>query len=173
MKRLLSLFTILFIAVAVFAYDFKVNGIYYNKLSDSNTCEVTHKYSYNEDGYGWEVLIPSSVTYNGTTYIVTGIGSSAFSSSGSSIRNVIIPSSVTTIGSHAFDGCTYITDINIPSSVTEIGAYAFQGTAWYKNQSDDMIYAGKVAYEYKGLMPENTSIIIKDGTKGIGDQAFY
>ena len=163
----------MFIAVAVFAYDFKVNGIYYNILSDANTCEVTHKYSYNEDGYGWEVSIPSSVTYNGTTYTVTGIGSSAFSSSGSSIRNVIIPSSVTTIGSHAFDGCTYITDINIPSSVTEIGAYAFQGTAWYKNQSDGMIYAGKVAYEYKGLMPENTSIIIKDGTKGIGEQAFY
>ena len=36
-----------------------------------------------------------------------------------------IPSSVTSIGEYAFDGCRSLTSINIPSSVTSIGEYAF------------------------------------------------
>jgi len=35
-----------------------------------------------------------------------------------------------------------------------------------------LVYAGKVAYEYKGRMPSNTSITIKDGTLGITANAF-
>ena len=38
-----------------------------------------------------------------------------------------IPSSVTSIGEYAFDGCRSLTSINIPSSVTSIGEYAFHG----------------------------------------------
>lgn len=34
-----------------------------------------------------------------------------------------------------------------------------------------MVYAGKVAYKYKGDMPDGTSVTIKDGTKGISDGA--
>jgi len=35
------------------------------------------------------------------------------------------------------------------------------------------VYAGKVAYKYKGTMPANTSITLLEGTKGIANQAFY
>ncbi|MDE6661123.1 MAG: leucine-rich repeat domain-containing protein [Anaeroplasmataceae bacterium] len=78
----------------------------------------------------------------------------------------------TAIGFRAFSDCTSIAEISIPDSVTIIDAYAFENTSWYKNQPDGLIYAGKVAYEYKGTMPQNTSIIIKEGTKGIGTHAF-
>ena len=67
--------------IASFAEDFSVNNIYYNITSSSaSEVEVTYQgsthYSYNE--YKGAVTIPSSVTYNGTTYSVTSIGSRAF-----------------------------------------------------------------------------------------------
>jgi len=91
----------------------------------------------------------------------------------SSLVGIKIPKSVTSIGEWAFNGCTGLMNITIPDSVISIGDKVFSGTAWYDNQPDGLVYAGKVAYEYKGEMPENTSIIIKDGTKSIGGNAFY
>jgi len=48
---------------------------------------------------------------------------------------------------------------------------AFDGTAWYNNQPNGLVYAGLVAYKYKGSIQE-TSIELKDGTKGIANSAF-
>ena len=47
------------------------------------------------------------------------------------------------------------------------------GTAWYDNQPDGLVYAGKVAYKYKGNMPGGTSITLTDGTSEIAPEAFY
>ena len=91
----------------------------------------------------------------------------------SNLTNITIPNSVTSIGDEAFEDCTGLTSITIPESVTSIGSSAFNGTPWLNNQSDGLIYIGKVCYDYKGEMPENTTIIIKEGTTRIGDEAFY
>ncbi len=88
------------------------------------------------------------------------------------LTSITIPSSVTSIGDGAFYDCTGLTSVTIPSSVTSIGGDAFNGTAWYNNQPDGLIYAGKVAYKYKGTMPSNTSIYLKDGTSEIAGNAF-
>ena len=89
------------------------------------------------------------------------------------LTSVTIPNSVTSIGKEAFYGCTGLTSVTIPNSVTSIGHYAFYETAWYNNQPDGLVYAGNVAYKYKGTMPNNTSVTIKEGTVGIAGSAFY
>jgi hypothetical protein len=61
-----------------------------------------------------------------------------------------------------------------------LGNGAFQNTpwydswyeSWYNSQPDGVVYINKIAYRYKGIMPENTSITIKDGTLGINPAAF-
>jgi len=55
------------------AYDFEVNGIYYNK---NGTVEAT---VVSGNGYSGNIVIPETVTYGNDTYAVTAIGESAFS----------------------------------------------------------------------------------------------
>ena len=107
---------------------FEVDGIYYNKI-DSNEVEVTFKGTsdsqYSND-YSGSVIIPATVTYNGTTYSVTSIGYAAFEYC-YRLTNINIPNSVTNIDRYAFRGCSSLTSINIPNSVTDICGGAFDG----------------------------------------------
>ncbi|MBO5747862.1 MAG: hypothetical protein J6R48_02360, partial [Muribaculaceae bacterium] len=58
------------------AHDFEVDGIFYN-ITNDNAVAITYKgdffFSYSNE-YAGEVVIPSSVDYNGITYSVTSIG---------------------------------------------------------------------------------------------------
>lgn len=108
------------------------------------------------------VMIPESVTK---------IECRAFRNC-TSLTSITIPDNVTSIENHVFENCNSLENITISDSVAEIGYQAFYDTAWYENQSDGLVYAGKVLYQYKGEMPENTSIEIEDGTLGIAGGAF-
>lgn len=120
-----------------------------------------------KDSISGAFVIPSTIG----GYPVTAIDIEVFYYC-QNLTSVTIPDSVTSIGGYAFYGCTGLTSITIPDSVTSIGVYAFDGTDWYNSQPDGDVYAGKVYYKYKGKMPENTSIEIEAGTKGIAGSAF-
>ena len=97
------------------AHDFEVDGVFYNITSD-NTVAVIFKgdfYDSYKNEYIGDVVIPSSVDYNGTTYRVTSIGYRAFYGC-SSLTSIQIPNSVTSIGGSAFDGCDSLTKITCP-----------------------------------------------------------
>lgn len=65
----------------------------------------------------------SNIEYAKIGACVTEIGQGAFS--GTSLSQVLIPSTVTIIGNCAFSGCTALIDFSLPMSVTTIGASAF------------------------------------------------
>ena len=88
------------------------------------------------------------------------------------LKEIVIPDSVTIIGDYAFENCTNLSSITIPNTIASVGYYAFYNTAWYDKQTDGLLYIGKVLYKYKGKMPENTNIQIKEGTTSITDSAF-
>ena len=157
----------------------EIDGVLFDKEVETLVCCPAGK---NSSSYS----IPDSVTSIGEYAFedctslasitipnsVTEIGGSAFYDC-TSLTSITIPNSVTSIGYGAFDFCTSLASITIPDSVTEIGGGAFENTEWYNNQPDGVLYAGKVLYEYKGEMPENTTITVKEGTKSISSSAFF
>ena len=70
------------------------------------------------------IVIPS--TYNGKP--VTTILPRAFvrvDDTNTTLKNIVIPNSIVSIGDNAFDNCVALSNLTIPSSVIEIGDYAF------------------------------------------------
>ena len=109
-------------STSVSAYDFKVDGIYYEVVSMRDfTCKVVNNGTV--DCYTGDIEIPATLSYDNTTWTVVGIGDDAFYEC-RSVTNVTIPNSVTKIGLNAFAWCCF-TSITIPNSVTEIGIMAF------------------------------------------------
>ena len=150
-----------------FAYDFKVDGIYYDILSDT-TCEVTKEnLNYEYDG---DIIIPEQVTYRRKTMRVTAIGGAAFSGN-TGLTSVEIPNSVTTIGLNAFTGCTGLTSIDIPNSVEGIDFGAFSqctGLTSIEIPNSVKYISYGAFYECTGL----TSVTIGTSVTSIGTQAF-
>ena len=120
------------------------------------------EYAFYECSVLTSVIIPNGIT---------SIGNYAFQSC-SSLTSVAIPNSVTSINDFAFFDCNELTSITIPESVTYIGSNAFYGTPWFNNQPDGLVYINKVAYHYKGTMPEGTEIVIREGCLAIAGMAF-
>lgn len=73
-----------------------------------------------------EIIIPSTIEFQGGEYPVTYIGDSTFYNC-TSLSNIEIPESITHIGKYAFYDCTSLSNIEIPEFVTSIGSYAFAG----------------------------------------------
>lgn len=145
-------------------YDFSAvapsgQTLYYN-IVDGNAQVTFPNYYYDEVTenhyyyYGFTeptgaLVIPDTVSFNGTVYTVASIGGSAFAAC-SGLTSVTIPNSVTLIDGAAFYGCsgmtsisigsgvtsiendafsscTSLTTVTIPNSVTSIGQHAFEG----------------------------------------------
>ena len=104
MKKLLLLFAVALLPICASAQTVLIDRIYYELNSTDKTAKVTGKpYSYYDDTYFGNVIIPHSVTYDDITY------------------------NVTTIGYYAFYNCSELTGITIPNSITNIGVEAFYG----------------------------------------------
>ena len=104
---------------------------------------------------------------------------------GQLVTELVIPEGVTSIGSHAFLGCTSLTSVTIPDSVTSIGYEAFSvcrslnavyitDLAAWCNISFDSSDANPLCYA-KNLYLNGqlvTEVVIPEGVTSIGNSAF-
>lgn len=103
--------------------DFKIEKPY----SSYGSTEVTVKeYTGNDK----DITLPSTVTYSGTEYKVTAVGSNVLKKLAGTEGidlTVTIPEGYTTIEGEAFKNCYGLKSITIPGSVTKINYNAFDG----------------------------------------------
>ena len=197
MRKLFFLFVALLATTTLWAHDFEVDGIYYLILtSETNEVEVTcrgESYDSYNDEYIDSVIIPETVSYNGTTYSVTSIGwafmdcrslaSVTIPNSVTSIKwwafrncsslvSITIPNSVTSIETSTFSGCSSLTSVTIGNSVTNIGWDAFSGCSSLTsiNIPNSVTTIGKMAFSGCSSL---TSINIPNSVTSIGDGAFW
>ncbi len=136
MKRALLLCLVTLITLFSWAADTKYNYdfaqanadgviIYYRITSDTTVETQNGSPSvYATETYFGDVTIPETVTYEGKTYTVTGVGADTFMYSGS-LTSVSLPSTITYIEEYAFFQCSSLKEIILPDGVTSIGVDAF------------------------------------------------
>ncbi|MDE6331006.1 MAG: leucine-rich repeat domain-containing protein, partial [Muribaculaceae bacterium] len=88
------------------------NGLIFTPVSDteasvSSDSTLTRKA---------DISIPETVTINGHSYTVTEVAPNAFANN-TNISSVALPSTLVTIGDHAFDGCTALKAIELPANL--------------------------------------------------------
>ena len=125
--------------------DFKIEKPY----SSYSSTEVTVK---EYTGNDTNITLPSTVTYSGTEYKVTAVGSNVLKKLAGTEGidlTVTIPEGYTTIAGNAFQNCYGLKTITIPGSVTAINYNAFDGcknlsSVTFADGSADLSFGNKV-----------------------------
>lgn len=190
MKTFRHLFTLLLLlcSVAASAYDFEVDGIYYNITDRQNlTVSVTSKQSVlHSSGYSGKLVIPSTVTYDGYTYTVTSIGSKTFRHD--DLSSLTIPKTVTSVSPSIFGRYNWWTNKQtLREIIVEDGNPKYDSrdncNAIIETETNTLILGcnttvipssvtsiGNSAFEYCETLK---SITIPDAVEHIGAYAFY
>ena len=90
---------------------------------------------------------------------------------GEEVKDLVIPNSVTSIGSYVFYYCSGLTSVTIPNSVTSIGSLAFYSCRGLTSVTipNSVTSIGGRAFE---LCSGLTSVTIGSGVTSIGTEAF-
>lgn len=135
MKKVLSLLFILFATMAS-ASVVTIGGMKYDIQGTKAAVISRYGYygdylNYNFHYTGTSYTVPSSITYNGNTYIVDRVADYAFTGYYADNRDCVqitsvnLPNTINTIGKYAFEG-TGISKMVIPSSVTTMQGNPFK-----------------------------------------------
>lgn len=177
MLKIWILMTMLWVSISASAYDFEVDGIYYNITSMADLeVGVTHKYSSNpvydsNASYSGQVSIPSTVNYNNRTFTVTSILPYAMGGTkASDVTEVSLPNTIEIIDSSAFQNCSTLNKCEVPASVKEIRNSAFFNTALTEVVLQGATTIGGNAFY--GCKSLNT-IVLGENIETISSQAFY
>lgn len=89
------------------------------------------------------------------------------------LKSAYIPDSVTTVTSGVFANCTSLSKVRMSENIVECGDGAFSNTALYENAENGYFYVGSVLADFKGKVPENFEVTVKEGTRVIADRVFW
>ena len=163
-------------------YDFMVDGLCYNINSNGTSVTVTYEIRTMDSSPAYnslsgDLVIPSSVTYDGTTYSVTSIGTRAFVNC-TDLTSVTIPDLVTSIDTEAFSRCTGLTSLTIGNSVATLGTNVFYNCTKLKTVTINSNVLVSKNYTSTGNLKTRfgtqvTKYIIGGNVSSIGDYAFY
>ncbi|MBQ6936545.1 MAG: leucine-rich repeat domain-containing protein [Clostridia bacterium] len=102
---------------------------------------------------------------------VAGVSAKAFSGN-KTVKSVILPEGMKSIGEYAFFDCENLEDVYLPDTITEVACAAFKWSSKLKNIKlpDSLEYLGEWAF---GGCWEIEEIIIPSGVTKILSNAFY
>lgn len=87
------------------------------------------------------------------------------------LQSVTIPDSITVIPNRAFSNCSALTEVTLPDTITEIGSNAFYDTAIVEAQAENPVqYVGNWAVQSKNnLTTEEQELHIAEDTIGLAN----
>ena len=189
MKKIIALMLTMLIALSLFACVAEEEGE--SSIDDYAAPNYTHRLTDEQgggtvtftDGHAESAIISD---YTGPSNLhtvvipekiseadreVSAIGARAFYQT-PTIKEVILPDTVTYIGEMAFAGCTALEKIEIPASVTYIDVAAFHGCTSLKS----VVFKGEVLVEIRDFAflgcESLAEIELPEGLVSIGKQAF-
>ena len=183
MKKLLLALLIAFSVVALASCGFDGMGNIVGGGNTGNNGDNTSTLDFflKDDGtyavgvgrnkYLSKIVIPTTYKGKAVTEIASFFADTGFDRTNSTIKEVVIPDTVTTIGEYAFLHCTSLMSVVIGDSVTSIGDYAFSHcTSLTSVVIPDSVTSigGSAFYDCDSL----TSVVIGDSVTSIGEKAF-
>ena len=138
-----------------------IDGFYYVLDKVNQTATLTYETyeedgAYNHTNYSrlntTEWTIPAQVVQDGQVYAVTAIGDYAFANT--NVEQINLPEGIESIGTSAFDGNGSLKRVILPSTLTSIGQFAF-----YECRSLSVIYnnaAQPLDIKDKGVFADGT-----------------
>ena len=118
MKRVMM--TVLILIPLCVMGKVKVNGLWFELVPKAGIASVVAS----QDGaYAGDVVIPSAIDYDGTTYRVTAVADNAFMDS--QIMSLKLSDELTDIGEFAFYGCENLTEVSLGVHLKSVGYRAF------------------------------------------------
>ena len=124
-KPLLIIISFLFFK-SLSGQNFEIDNLKYSINNDEITVSVSgHSFTITNSNVNLtDVVIPEQVSNEGKTYLVTKIGNSAFKNF-VNLKSVTFPESITEIEHYAFQGCSFVEEMELPKYLVSVGAGAF------------------------------------------------
>jgi len=161
-------------SICVSAYDFEVDGIYYDVVSFTDfTCKVVK----GNTNYTGDIVIPATVNYANKTLTVVGINDGVFNGC-SNLMGITIPNTISSICNNMFNDCEKLERVKIEDgeTVLKLGHYGSSSEiGLFRDCPIISLYIGRdLSYEYFPFYGIKTikEVTISNSVTSIGDGAF-